>query len=248
MSRNPNLPSPPAAGDSASTARRTDAIVLLSGGLDSTTVLAHTCHQGHRVAALSFTYGQRHDLELDAARRQARLWDVSEHIVVDIDLRPVGGSALTGNLPVPKDRPPERMATEIPPTYVPARNALFLTYALAMAEARAVCDIYIGINAVDYSGYPDCRPQFLRAFEEMARTATKAGSTGSSFRIHAPLMHKSKAEIIQLGHRLGVDYGQTWTCYDPTPEERPCTACDACRLRQKGFAAAGLADPLLCFP
>lgn len=219
--------------------------MLLSGGLDSVTVLAHARRKGYEVTAVSFTYGQRHRRELEAARRQASIWEVAEHVVAQIDFGPIGGSALTTSAEVPKDRTEDVMEDEVPATYVPARNAVFLSYALAVAEARGIQNLFIGANAVDFSGYPDCRPSFLKAFEAMAQTATVAGMEGHRYHIHAPLLHLTKGEIVTLGTELGVDYGATWTCYDPTPSDDPCRRCDSCILRAKGFTEAGLPDPLL---
>ncbi len=220
------------------------AIVLLSGGLDSATVIAMARAQGAAVHALSFRYGQRHAAELDAAKEIARANQVTEHQIVDIDLRQFGGSALTDDIDVPKGRSAAEMAGEIPITYVPARNTIFLSYALALAEVRGIRDIHIGVNAVDYSGYPDCRPEYIAAFERMANLATKSGVEGDrAIRIHTPLIDLTKAEIIQRGTDLGVDYGATVSCYDPTPNGAACGECDACRLRKKGFADAGLPDP-----
>jgi 7-cyano-7-deazaguanine synthase len=221
-----------------------DAVVLLSGGLDSATVVAAAVDAGFRLHAMSFRYGQRHAVELDAARRVARRFGVEDHIVVDIDLRTFGGSALTSDLVVPKDRSEEEIGTGIPVTYVPARNTIFLSYALAWSEVLGVSDIFIGVNAVDYSGYPDCRPEYIAAFERMANLATKGAVEGTTpVRIRAPLMKLSKREIIALGTRLGVDYGMTSSCYDPTPGGAACGRCDACRLRLDAFSAAGLVDP-----
>jgi len=220
------------------------AIVLLSGGLDSATALAVARRDGFRCHALTIDYGQRHAAELDAARRVAEQLGAVEHRVIPLDLRPFGGSALTARFDVPKDRPPETMAEGIPITYVPARNTVFLALALAWAEARNSFDIYMGVNAVDYSGYPDCRPEFIAAFEGLANLATKAGvEKRGRFRIHAPLVQLSKAEIIRLGSSLGVDYGLTHSCYDPTIDGAACGRCDSCRLRRAGFEAAGVPDP-----
>lgn len=222
------------------------AVVLLSGGLDSTTVLAIARVQGFVPHALSFRYGQRHAVELDAAARVAESQGVAEHVIAEIDLRRFGGSALTADLAVPKGRDPGAMDSDIPVTYVPARNTVFLSFALAWAEVLEAGDIFIGVNALDYSGYPDCRPEYIAAFEQLANLATAAGVEGRQrYRIHAPLIEMSKAEIIRTGLALGVDYGLTSSCYDPGPEGRPCGACDSCRLRAKGFAEAGVADPLL---
>ncbi len=219
------------------------AVVLLSGGLDSATALAVARRRGFDVYALSFRYGQRHEVELAAARRVARAAGVRVHKVATIDLRLFGGSALTADLPVPKGRSLRAMEHGIPVTYVPARNTIFLSFALAWAEVLGARDLFIGVNALDYSGYPDCRPAFIRAFQRLAGLATKAGAEGGRFRIHAPLMRLNKAQIIRLGTKLGVDYGLTHSCYDPGPGGRPCGRCDACRLRAKGFAEAGQPDP-----
>jgi len=217
------------------------AIVLLSGGLDSATTLAIARADGFAPIALSFRYGQRHACELDAARRVARAAGVGEHRFVDIDLRALGGSALTSDLAVPKDR--DLAAGEIPITYVPARNTIFLAFALALAEVRSAADIFIGVSAVDFSGYPDCRPEYLAAFERLAVLATKVGVEGRPLRIHAPLLHLCKPEIIRRGLALGVDYGLTRSCYDPDPAGRACGHCDSCRLRRGAFATLGLPDP-----
>jgi 7-cyano-7-deazaguanine synthase len=220
------------------------AVVLLSGGLDSATVAAIAQRDGFDIYALSFRYGQRHSAELDAARAVASVQGVKDHKIVPIDLRVFGGSALTDDIPVPKDRDAAEMSEGIPVTYVPARNTIFLSFALAWAEVLGSSDIYIGVNALDYSGYPDCRPEYIEAFQTMARIATKAGVEGSAaLRIHAPLVALTKAEIITLGTRLGVDYGQTVSCYDADSSGAACAHCDSCLLRQKGFAEAGVADP-----
>jgi 7-cyano-7-deazaguanine synthase len=220
------------------------AIVLLSGGLDSATVLAIATEEGFACSALSFRYGQRHAVELIAAERIAAQFGVVQHVVIDIDLRRFGGSALTSDLPVPKDRPPAAVAVEIPSTYVPARNTIFLSYALAWAEVLEVHDLFIGVNALDYSGYPDCRPEYIEAFARLANLATRAAVEGrQTFTVHTPLIRLTKAQIIREGIRLGVDYGQTMTCYDPAPDGRACGRCDACLLRRKGFAENGLSDP-----
>lgn len=219
------------------------AVLLLSGGLDSTTTLAVARAAGHDVYAMSFRYGQRHAHELEAARRVAAAIGVARHIVVDTDLRQFGGSALTGDLPVPKDRPAEAMGAGIPVTYVPARNTIFLSLALGWAEVLGASDIVIGVNALDYSGYPDCRPEFVAAFEQLARLATRAGVEGGEFRVHAPLVAMSKADIIRRGLALGLDYGLTHSCYDPLPDGRPCGRCDSCTLRAAGFAQIGAIDP-----
>ncbi len=220
------------------------AVVLLSGGLDSTTCLAIAKAEGFVPYALSFRYGQRHEGELAAARRVARALGAAEHVVVDIDLRTFGGSALTADIDVPKGRDVVEVGGDIPVTYVPARNTIFLSFALAWAEVLGSSDIYIGVNALDYSGYPDCRPEYIRAYETMANLATKAGVEGTQrLTIHTPLMALTKAGIIQRGVALGVDYGMTISCYDPAPDGTPCGACDACLLRARGFAEAGLPDP-----
>lgn len=217
----------------------TPAIVLLSGGLDSTTVLALATQAGYAVNALTFRYGQRHGVEIERARAIATHWKVARHVVVDIDLRLFGGSALTADIDVPKDRPLETMESAIPITYVPARNTIFLSFALAFAETQGANDILIGVNALDYSGYPDCRPEYIAAFERMANLATKAGVEGSArTRILAPLMTLDKAGIIRTGRALGVDYAMTISCYDPSPSGAACGHCDACLLRAKGFAEA----------
>ena len=218
------------------------AIVLLSGGLDSATVLALAQSQGFAPLALSFRYGQRHAIELEAAASVAAAAGVREHLIVDIDLRVLGGSALTADLAVPKDREPIA-GDEIPITYVPARNTIFLSYALALAEVRDARDVFIGVNAVDYSGYPDCRPEYIAAFERMAALATRAGVTGRPVRIHTPLMHLTKDAIIARGLELGVDYGLTRSCYDPDQVGRACGHCDSCRLRLAAFAKLGRDDP-----
>jgi 7-cyano-7-deazaguanine synthase len=219
------------------------AVVLFSGGLDSTTMLA-MARREHDVYALSFRYGQRHGHELDAARAIAQRTDVKRHVVMDIDLRAFGGSALTADIAVPKDRTPDAMSSEIPVTYVPARNTIFLSFALAYAEVTEARDIYIGVNAVDYSGYPDCRPEYIAAYERMANLATRSGVEGTNpITIRAPLLRMTKAEIIQAGLALGVDYAMTTSCYDPAPDGRACGRCDACQLRRKGFADAGVPDP-----
>jgi 7-cyano-7-deazaguanine synthase len=221
------------------------AIVLLSGGVDSTTTLAIAKQQGFRLNALTFQYGQRHAIEVEAARGVAQAFDVERHIVVPMDLRLFGGSALTGELAVPKSRTLEEIAHGIPATYVPARNTIFLAYALAFAEVAEGEDLFIGVNALDYSGYPDCRPEYIRAFEAMANLATKAAVEGRQrLRIHTPLMHLSKAQIIQRGLELGVNYALTHSCYEPAPDGAACGQCDSCLLRLKGFAEAGATDPI----
>jgi 7-cyano-7-deazaguanine synthase len=222
------------------------AVVLLSGGLDSTTVLAMVRDQGYQPYALSFRYGQRHSIELDAASEVAAALGTDRHIIADIDLRSFGGSALTADIEVPKNRPADEMESDIPVTYVPARNTIFLSFALAWAEVLESSDIFIGVNALDYSGYPDCRPEFIEAYENMANLATKAGVEGrQKLRIHTPLIAMTKAQIILKGIELGVDYGITSSCYSPDDIGRPCAECDSCLLRAKGFAEAGIADPLI---
>jgi 7-cyano-7-deazaguanine synthase len=223
--------------------RKRPAVVLLSGGLDSTTVLAIATRDGHEVNALSFSYGQRHDREIDAARRIAHSYGVARHEIVTIDLRVFGGSALTSDIAVPKGRD-VKDATDVPVTYVPARNTIFLSYALAFAEVTDARDIFIGVNALDYSGYPDCRPEYIHAFERMANLATRAGAEGNAIRIRTPLIDLTKAQIIALGMSLGVDYSMTTSCYDPSETGEACGECDACQLRLAGFDAAGTADPI----
>ena len=220
------------------------AVVLLSGGLDSTTTLAVAQRDGRTPYAMTFRYGQRHAIEVDAARRIAAASKVAEHVVMDIDLRTFGASALTADAAVPKDRPAKSMKHGIPITYVPARNTIFLSFALAWAEVLGAFDIYIGVNALDYSGYPDCRPEYIAAFERMANLATRAGVEGHGPRIHTPLIDLSKADIIRLGMSLGVNYSLTTSCYDPTPDGSACGRCDSCKLRLKGFAEAGEKDPI----
>ncbi len=219
------------------------AVVLLSGGLDSATALAIALHDGYSCTALSFRYGQRHEIELNAARRVAQSLGVHDHRIVEIDLRVFGKSALTDTIDVPKNRAIEQMTGSIPVTYVPARNIIFLSFALALAEVTESRDVFIGVNAIDYSGYPDCRPTFIKQFEEMARLGTKTGVEGRPIRIHTPLISFSKAEIIRQGMALGVDYAITHSCYDPDPEGRACGYCDSCILRKKGFDEAGVPDP-----
>lgn len=225
--------------------KKEKAIVLLSGGLDSTTCLALASSKGYELYALTVRYGQRHRAELAAAKKVARRYRVKRHSTLDIDLAAFGGSSLTDKrLRVPKGRSAKAMGHGIPSTYVPARNTVFLSLALAWAEAIGARHIFIGVNALDYSGYPDCRPEFLRAFERLARLATKGGVEGTwSAQVHAPLLRLSKAGIIRLGKRLGVDYGLTHSCYDPLPGGRPCGRCDSCLLRAKGFVEAGERDP-----
>ncbi len=229
-----------------SVANRPPAVVLLSGGLDSSTVLAIARERGFDPCALSFRYGQRHVQELNAADVIVRSQGVSKHVTAQIDLRAFGASALTADIAVPKDRSADEMSHGIPITYVPARNTVFLSFALAWAETLGSTDIFIGVNALDYSGYPDCRPDYIAAFETMANLATRAGVEGTQrLKVHAPLIAMSKAQIIQEGLRLGVDYAQTSSCYDPGADGRPCGGCDSCVLRAKGFAEAGSVDPLL---
>lgn len=224
---------------------RKKAVVLYSGGLDSTTCLAIARAEGYEPYAMSFSYGQRHSVELELAKANARPMGAADHLVVAFDYRQVGGSALTGDIAVPK----EGVGSDIPVTYVPARNTVFLSFALGWAEVLGAFDIFIGVNALDYSGYPDCRPEYIAAFETMANLATKAGVDGTGrFTIHTPLIHLTKAEIIRKGLDLGVDYGRTHSCYDPTPEGLSCGLCDSCRLRLKGFTEAGVADPVKYVP
>ncbi len=222
------------------------AVVLLSGGLDSTTCLALAADQGYECYALTVLYGQRHRAELQAAQRVAAALGVQEHLQMSVNLDAVGGSALTADLEVPKDRDETAMGQGVPITYVPARNTVFLSLALAWAETLEAEHVFIGVNALDYSGYPDCRPEFIMAFENLAALATKMGTEqGRRLKVHAPLIKLSKAQIIQKGVQLGVDYGLTLSCYDPGPDGEPCWSCDSCLLRNKGFAEAGLDDPLL---
>jgi 7-cyano-7-deazaguanine synthase len=221
-----------------------NAVVLLSGGLDSATTLALARREGFALFALSFDYGQRHRIELECADRLAAAYGVRRHVTMPIDLRVFGGSSLTSEVPVPKDRPAELLSHGIPSTYVPARNTIFLSFALAFAEVSQSNDIFLGVNALDYSGYPDCRPEYLEAFGRMANLATKAAVEGAQqVRIHAPLVRMTKAEIIRTGLSLGVDYGMTTSCYDPSPAGIACGRCDSCQLRLKGFAEAGAKDP-----
>ena len=220
------------------------AVVLLSGGIDSTTTLAIAMAQGYATYALSFRYGQRHEREIAAATKIAIALGVHEHRVAEIDLRIVGSSALTDTIDVPKNRAQSEIATGVPITYVPARNTIFLSYALAWAEVLDASDIFIGVNALDYSGYPDCRPEFITAFENLAKLATKSGVEGQRFRIHAPLISLSKPEIIRRGAELGIDFSLTHSCYDPTADGRACGRCDSCQIRLKGFHEAGLRDPI----
>lgn len=218
------------------------AVVLLSGGLDSATVLAIAKQEGFAPHALSFNYGQRHSIELDSARKLSQIF-ATQHSVISFDLRQFGGSALTSDIEVPKNRPYAEISSGIPVTYVPARNTIFLSFALGLAEVIGSTDIFVGVNALDYSGYPDCRPEFIEAFERLANLATKAGVEGQKFRIHAPLIKMTKAQIIGWGTDLGVDYSLTSSCYDPSPDGRACGHCDSCQLRRKGFSEAGLPDP-----
>ncbi len=221
------------------------AVVLYSGGLDSATCLAMAADRGYTLYAISFSYGQRHSIELEVAKTNAKRMGAAEHLVVEFDLRLMGGSALTADIDVPK----QGVGSEIPVTYVPARNTIFLSFALGWAEVLGAFDIFIGVNALDYSGYPDCRPEYIAAYETMANLATKAGVEGSGgFHIHTPLISLTKAQIIAAGVALGVDYGLTHSCYDPTPGGLSCGLCDSCRLRLKGFAEAGLQDPLTYSP
>ena len=220
-----------------------DAVVLLSGGLDSYTAAAMVQRQGFTLHALSVRYGQRHAIEMTAARAVAQSLGVARHVEIDVDLSAFGGSSLTGDTPVPKDRDIDR--AEIPSTYVPARNTVFLSIALGWAEVLGARDLVIGVNARDYSGYPDCRPEFIEAFERLASVATAAGVNGASFTVHTPLIQMTKAEIIKTGLALGLDYGLTHSCYDPAPDGRPCRRCDSCVLRALGFAEAGAIDPVL---
>lgn len=230
----PSAPAPPSA------------VVLLSGGLDSATTLALAQSRGFACHALSFDYGQRHRFELEAASSVAAALGARQHVIVPLDLRRFGGSALTADIPVPRGRDEREMSAGIPVTYVPARNTIFLSIALGWAEVLGAFDLFVGVNAVDYSGYPDCRPEFIRQFEALANVATKAGVEGTGrFQVHAPLIQMTKAEIIQAGMSLGVDYALTHSCYDPDPQGRPCGECDSCQLRAGGFAAAGLKDPAL---
>jgi 7-cyano-7-deazaguanine synthase len=222
------------------------AVILLSGGVDSTTCLAIAKQEGYELYALSFDYGQRHSVELERAARIAERFGAKGHLVVSLDLAKIGGSALTDSeIPVPKGRLPQEKRGQIPLTYVPARNTLFLSYALAWAEVLSAEDIFIGVNAIDYSGYPDCRPEYIQAFENLANLATKAGVEGVlGFKIHTPLIRLTKAEIIKKGLELGVDFGLTHSCYDPLADGRACGECESCTLRQKGFGEAGVEDPI----
>lgn len=219
------------------------AVVLLSGGLDSCTTAAIARAEGYELYALTVRYGQRHAAELEASRKVAAALGVAQHLELPLDLRAIGGSSLTSDQPVPHDRDPD--STDIPSTYVPARNTLFLSLALAWAEVLGAYDLFIGVNALDYSGYPDCRPEFIAAFERLAVLATRAGVEGQRFRVHAPLITLTKAEIIRRGLGLGLDYGVTHSCYDPDASGRPCGSCDSCLIRARGFADVGVADPAL---
>ena len=220
------------------------AVVLLSGGLDSATVLAIALDQGYRPVTLTFRYCQRHAAEIDVAARIARAAGITRHVVADIDLRAFGGSALTADIDVPKHRSDAEIGDGIPITYVPARNTVFLSFALALAETTQAFDVFIGVNALDYSGYPDCRPEYVKAFENVMNLATKAGVEGANpFTLHTPLIDLSKADIVKRGTALGVNYADTLSCYDPTPDGAHCGSCDACHLRQKGFKEAGITDP-----
>jgi len=220
------------------------AVVLLSGGIDSTTAMAIARHEGFEIYSLSFSYGQRHAFELTAAQKVADAIGVAEHLVINVDIEKIGGSSLTDDIDVPKDRDEISMSLEIPVTYVPARNTIFLSYALAWAEVLESSDIFIGVNAIDYSGYPDCRPEYTEAFERMANLATKAGVEGiTKIRIRTPLIHLTKAQIIKKGVELGIDYSLTHSCYDPSSQGLACGRCDSCFLRKKGFKEAGIPDP-----
>ena len=218
------------------------AVVLLSGGLDSATVMAIARRDGFAPHALSFDYGQRHAIELSSAKLVAAAFG-AEHSMISFDLRQFGGSALTSDVAVPKDRPEAQMASGIPVTYVPARNTIFLSFALGLAEVIGAHEIFVGVNALDYSGYPDCRPEFIDAFQKLANVATKMGVEGQHFTIHAPLISMTKAQIIATGSGLGIDYSLTSSCYDPAPDGRACGRCDSCQLRRKGFVEAGIPDP-----
>ncbi len=223
---------------------RRRAVVLLSGGIDSATAAGVAKAEGYDLYTLTFRYGQRHAREVESAKRLAAALGATHHLILDLDLRQIGGSALTDQIPVPKGRGLEEIGAGIPVTYVPGRNTIFLAYSLAWAEVLGSEDIFLGVNALDYSGYPDCRPEYIAAFEQMANLATKAGVEGRlKLTIHTPLIHLTKAQIIQRGVGLGVDFALTWSCYDPTPDERPCGSCDSCILREKGFAEAGIPDP-----
>ena len=220
------------------------AVVLSSGGIDSTTAMAIAKHEGYKIYSLSFFYGQRHAFELEAAQKVSEAIGVTEHLVINIDLKQIGGSSLTDDIDVPKGRDEQEMTRKIPVTYVPARNTIFLSFALAWAEVLKSSDIFIGVNAIDYSGYPDCRPEYIDAFERMANLATKTGVEGTTkIRIRTPLIRLTKAQIIQKGVELGIDYALTHSCYDPSPQGLACGRCDSCFLRRKGFKEAGVTDP-----
>lgn len=219
------------------------ALVLMSGGLDSATAAAIAKNEGFALYALSFDYGQRHRHEIECAKKVSGFFKAKDHLILTIDLRAIGGSALTDDIEVPKDRKAEDMPHDIPMTYVPARNTIFLSFALAWAEVLKAYDIFIGVNALDYSGYPDCRPEYLEAFQKMANLATREGVEGRPIKIHAPLIHMKKSEIIKKGLELGLDYSLTHSCYQPTPDGLPCGRCDSCRLRRRGFEEAGIKDP-----
>lgn len=222
------------------------AVVLSSGGVDSTTVIAIAKQEGFLIYSLSFNYGQRHSLELESAKKVAGFFNVEDHMIIDIDLRKIGGSSLTDDIDVPKERDEQEMGEGIPVTYVPARNTIFLSYALAWAEVLESADIFIGVNAVDYSGYPDCRPEYIHAYEKMANLATKAGvENRTNLTIHTPLIKMTKAEIITCGDNLGVDYALTLSCYDPSPKGDACGTCDSCIFRKKGFLESGVIDPTI---
>ena len=225
------------------TNQRPKAVVLLSGGIDSATTAALARERGFDLCALTVRYGQRHAIEAEAAGRVAKALGITRHVFETIDLRTFGGSALTDSIEVPKSDDVSRIGHDIPVTYVPARNTIFLALALAYAETIGACDIFIGVNAVDYSGYPDCRPEFIKTFQQLANVATKAGVEGTRFTIHAPLMTMSKADIIREGHRLGIDFALTHSCYDPTPDGLACGLCDSCLFRKQGFEHAGIPDP-----
>ena len=223
---------------------RKKAVILLSGGLDSTTLLTIAKHEGFEIHSLTFFYGQRHSLELQAAKKVAAAFNVAKHLVINLDLKIIGASALTDNIDVPKVKDIKQIGKQIPVTYVPARNTIFLSYALALAEVLLSSDIFIGVNAIDYSGYPDCRPEYIKAFEQMANLATKAGVEGlTKIKIRTPLINMTKAQIIKKGIELGVDYSLTHSCYDPSPEKLACGKCDSCILRKQGFKKAGISDP-----
>ncbi len=228
---------------------RKRAVVLLSGGVDSSTVLALASTEDYKIHALSFRYGQRHEREIEAAKRVAAFFDVRNHLIIDFNLRAIGGSALTDQIDVPKGREPEEISRSIPVTYVPARNTIFLSFALSLAEKIEAEDIFFGANQLDYSGYPDCRGEYIRAFEEMANLATKAGVEGRlKVKIHTPLIQMTKAEIVRKGMELGLDFSRTWSCYDPTVDGLACGLCDSCQLRLKGFREAGFDDPIAYAP